>query len=108
MSDGESSATLGPFTVDVVAVATGSATLTWLPPTENTDGSTLSDLAGYVIYWGTSSGNYSQSVRIENPGVSSYLIDNLLSGSTYYFAVKAFNLEQVESAFSNEASKTIP
>ena len=66
----------------------------------------MSNLAGYKIYYGTSSSSLSKTVQISNPGVSSYVIDNL-SPATYYFAVKAYNTAGVESQLSNTASKTI-
>jgi hypothetical protein len=87
-------------------VATGSASLSWTPPTRNTDGSTLTNLAGYKIYYGTSSGALNKTVQISNAGVSSYVIENL-SPATYYFAVKAYTTTGVESALSNTASKVI-
>jgi hypothetical protein len=108
VTDGQLTDTLGPFSIDVIAVATGSATLSWTPPTENTDGSPLTDLDGFIVYWGTASGSYSNSDTIPNPGLTSYVVENLLSGTTYYFATKAFNSQDVQSNYSNEASKTIP
>lgn len=106
VDDGQAQASLAPFSITVNAVALGSATLSWVPPTQNDDGSTLTDLAGYRIYWGTSSGNYSDSVTIANPGISSYVIDNLSPG-TYFFVATAYNSTGAQSDFSNEASKTI-
>ena len=44
--------------------------MTWTPPTQNTDGSPLNNLAGYRVYWGTQQGNYSNSVTIANPGLA--------------------------------------
>ena len=58
VSDGELSTSLAAFTLTVHAVATGSATLSWLPPTTNIDGSPLTNLAGYKIYWGTSADDF--------------------------------------------------
>lgn len=104
--DGSASATLGPFQISVVASATGSALLTWTPPTENSDGSPLTDLAGYKIYWGTSQGNYTNSVTVNNPGLTSYVVD-ALTPATWHFVATAFNSAGVESSFSNAASKTI-
>ncbi|MDX1563655.1 MAG: putative Ig domain-containing protein, partial [Gammaproteobacteria bacterium] len=101
VSDGSLSDTLGPFSIQVLPNANGTATLTWTPPTENTDGSPLTDLAGYIVYWGTSPGNYSNSTTINNPGVTTYIVDNLLSGTTYYFVTTAFNSGDLESSFSN-------
>jgi hypothetical protein len=108
VDDGEFATTLGPFSINVVAVASGTATLSWMPPTENTDGSPLTDLAGFNIYWGTSPANYSNSVTIANPGLTTYVVDNLLPGNTYYFTTTAFNSDDLESTFSNVTSKTIP
>jgi hypothetical protein len=108
VSDGQAPAVaLATFSVTVQAVATGSATLTWNPPTQNTDGSPLTDLAGYKIYWGTSQGTYPNSVTLTNPGLTSYVVTNLVSG-TYYFVATALNSEGVESSYSASASKTIP
>lgn len=108
VSDGIASAQLAPFSITVVAAANGSATLTWVPPTQNDDGSPLTDLAGYVVHWGTVSGTYTSSAPINNPGISTYVVDNLISGTTYYFAVKALNQQGIQSSFSNEAIMTIP
>ena len=84
----------------------GNARVSWMPPTENTDGSQLADLAGYRIHYGTSAGNYSDTIDIDTPGLSSYLIENLAS-STWYFSMTAVNSSGVESTFSTEVSKTI-
>jgi hypothetical protein len=108
VSDGQQSAALPAFSIDVRAVANGTATLSWTAPTQNTDGSPLLDLAGYHVYWGTSSGAYTSSATIDNPSVTTYIVDNLLSGTTYYFATSAYNSTGVQSNYSNEASKTIP
>jgi hypothetical protein len=106
VSDGEADASLAAFSVAVQAVATGSATLSWMPPTTNTDGSPLTNLAGYKVYWGTSPGNYSSSVTLNNPGLTSYVVGNLTPG-TYYFVATALNSVGAESSFSAAASKTI-
>ena len=114
VSDGKSSVSLPAFSITVTSPATqppppstGSATLTWIPPTRNTDGSTLTNLAGYDILYGTSASNPSNVIEIANPGLSSYTIAGLVSG-TWYFEVVAYSALGMESAPSNEASKTIP
>jgi len=91
----------------VQAVATGSAPLTWTAPQQNTDGTTLTDLAGYKIYWGTSPGTYPNSVTLNGTELTSYVVENLVPG-TYYFVATALNSEGVESRFSSEATGTIP
>ncbi|MDH3420012.1 MAG: putative Ig domain-containing protein [Gammaproteobacteria bacterium] len=108
VSDGQSSASLPGFSITVNAVSLGSATLSWQAPTTYEDGSPLNDLAGYRIYWGQVSGNYPNDVIVMNPGLATFVVDNLTRGTTYYFAVKALNSNDVESTFSNEASKLIP
>ena len=106
VSDGELSAEMSPFSVEVTQVALGSATLSWTAPTQNTDGSPLTNLAAYMIYYGTASGSYDSEIRIDNPGVTSFVVEDLVP-DTYFFVATAVNGEGVESAFSNEASKTV-
>lgn len=85
---------------------TGSATLKWTAPTKNEDGSKLADLAGYRIYWGKTSGSYSDSVTLDDPGKTSYTISGLSAG-TYEFAVTSINSVGKESRFSTPATKVI-
>ncbi len=106
-SDGTATTSLAAFGITVVAVAGGSATLSWTPPTTNTDGSPLTNLAGYRVRWGPAAGNYPSSVTLNNAGLTSYVVGSLVPG-TYYFVVTALSSTGVESQFSNVASKTIP
>ncbi|MGD0885063.1 MAG: fibronectin type III domain-containing protein [Thermodesulfovibrionales bacterium] len=78
------------------------ATLTWIPPTTNANGTPLTDLAGYKIYYGTASGNYSQSISVGN--VTTYTVSNLTAGATYYFAVTAYDTAGNQSAYSNQVN----
>jgi hypothetical protein len=105
VSDGKTSAALATFSITVTQVATGSATLSWVAPTQNTDGSALTNLSGYRIYYGTSAASLPQSVDIPNVGIQTYMLGNL-SPATWYFAVRAV-AGGVESDISNVASKTI-
>ncbi|GMQ87291.1 MAG: hypothetical protein BMS9Abin08_0491 [Gammaproteobacteria bacterium] len=89
-----------------VQTGTGTAALSWTPPMTNEDGSVLDDLAGYKVYYGTSSGSYSSSITVNNPGIASYVVDNLLPG-THYFVVTAYDTSGNESGYSNQASKAI-
>jgi hypothetical protein len=78
---------------------TGSVTLAWLTPTTNPDGTQLSDIGGYNVYYGMSSGNYSNLLNLGNqPGTT---ICNLSAG-TWFFTVKAYDLSGNECNFSNE------
>ncbi len=106
VTDGTESTLLGPFSITVNAISLGSVTLDWTPPTENEDGSDLSDLDGYKIYWGTTPGSYPNSVTLENEGLTSYVVDNLAPG-TYEFVATSFNTARVESAYSNPATKVV-
>jgi hypothetical protein len=81
-------------------------TINWNPPTENTDGTPLTNLAGYHIHYGTQPGNYSQTIAVSNPGIATYVVDNLSPG-TYYFAVAAVNSDGTESPLSAAVSATV-
>lgn len=106
VSDGQVSTSLPAFSISVNAISLGSVTLDWVAPTENEDGTPLTDLAGYRIYWGTTSGNYPNSATIDNPSVTTYLVENLAPG-TYEFVATAFNSAGVESQYSDTATKTV-
>lgn len=106
VSDGKATATLPAFSIAVSEVGNGTATLSWVPPTQNSDGSALKDLSGYRILYGTSSNALNKSINITNPGVTTYVVENL-QPATYYFAVKSVSKSGGESAPSNVASKTI-
>ena len=105
VSDGEATVNLTAFNINVVASGNGAATLSWTAPTQKTDGTPV-DLAGYKIYWGTSSRNYANSQSLNTPGVATYVIDGL-TPATWYFAVTAVDSQGLESDYSNEATKQI-
>jgi hypothetical protein len=106
VSDGRATTSLAAFAISVVDVSNGGATLSWTPPTTNTDGTSLANLAGYRISYGTSSSALTQTVQIANPGVTNYTISNLSPG-TYYFSVRAYTSNGTESANSNVSSKLV-
>jgi hypothetical protein len=107
VTDGEASTALAAFNLTVQAVASGSATLMWTLPTLNTDGTPLTNLAGVKVYWGPLQGTYPSSVTLNNPGLTTYVVDNLVPG-TYFFSVTAFNSTGTESAFATAATKIVP
>lgn len=90
-----------------VATDSGTATLSWTPVVGNTNGTALTDLAGYRIYFGSSPGTLNTVVVLSNPGLTTYQVTNLSSG-TWYFAVAAFASTGTEGVLSNIASKTVP
>ncbi len=99
-------AALTPFTITVVNPASGSATVLWTPPTQNLDGTALTNLAGFHIYYGTSANTLTQMVNIGNPATTTYTLANLHQG-TWYFALAAYTADQVESDLSEVVSKSI-
>jgi len=106
VSDGTLTASLPAFAVTVTQASLGSATLSWTPPTANTDGSDLTNLAGYRIYYGTSESALGATIQITNPGLTNYSIGNLGPG-THYFAIAAYTADGVEGQMSAIGSKTI-
>jgi hypothetical protein len=107
VSDGKETAHLQAFTLTVTEPqpSTGSATISWSAPTEREDGTPLTGLSTYRIYY---SRNASQLDQVQNvsSGVTSYLIQNLEQG-TWYFAVSAIDSQGIESQKSVVVSKTI-
>jgi hypothetical protein len=109
VSDGKATDAMPAFSIRVTAATAtvgSNATLNWTAPTRNADGSTLKDLAGYRIYYGTKSNALTQTVSINNAGLTTYVLDDL-TPATYYFAVRAFNKSGAESASSNLLSQTV-
>jgi hypothetical protein len=84
----------------------GAATVEWLAPQTATDGSTLTNLAGYRIYYGTDVTRMTRRIEVKNIGVLSFVVEGL-TPATYYFAVTAINVYGQESARSNAGRKII-
>ena len=108
VSDGQASSALPAFaiTVSPATPTTGSATVSLTPPTENSNGTALTDLAGMMIYYGTSASNLSQSVKVASTTSTSYTISNLPAG-TWYFGAMAYTTTGMQSAMSAIVSTTI-
>jgi Putative Ig domain/Fibronectin type III domain len=108
-SDGKATASLPEFAIsvkDAPAAGLASVTVSWVPPDENTDGTPLTGLSGYRIHYGTASKKYTQTIDVENAGLTRYVVDNLKPG-TYYFSVTAVSATGAESELSKEASGKI-
>ena len=111
-ADGSATASLPAFSITVTgtAAATGSGTATvkWVAPTENSNGTALTNLAGYTVYYGTDASTLSQaqSVQVANPAALSYTVTGLTSG-TWYFAVASYTTGGQASTLSAVSSKTI-
>lgn len=93
-------------TTPTTPVASTSVTLGWVAPTQNSNGTPITDLAGYKIHYGTASENYTKVVAVSNPSISRYVMDSLESG-TYFFAITAYNSKGIESTLSGEISATL-
>lgn len=108
-SSGCGGGTGGTDPVNSGPVGTGVAALSWAKPTTNDDGSPMTNLAGYQLYYAQETPvtpANSQSVSVLDPNQTSLEVDALAPG-TYYFTVTAVNLQGAESSMSNEAIKTI-
>ena len=102
---------LGAYSAIVTGVAMaapvlGTAALLWTPPTQNTNGMSLTNLAGYWIHYGLTPSELTQTIQVSNAGVSSYTVGNLAPG-TYHFAVRAYTSTGAESVNSNVVSKVV-
>lgn len=82
------------------------ATLTWVAPTQNTNGTAYSDPKGFNVYFGTSPTAMTQVKAVTSPTAVSTVVSPLAIG-TWSFTVKAVNSRDVESDPSNVATKTI-
>ncbi len=76
----------------------GQVTLTWDPNPEQ-------DLAGYRVYYGSTPGAYTNFVEVG--AVNLGTVPDLMEGDVYFFAVTAYNLEGLESDYSNEVALTV-
>ena len=109
-SNGHSQTDLPSFSITVPSQGSelppSAVTIAWTPPTENTNGSVLTNLAGYHLYYGNSESNLSEVVDITNPGLASYVVSDLSSG-TWYFALTSVNAVGEESVRSAVISTVV-
>ena len=107
VSDGKYNASLPAFTLTVVEPqpVTGSATVSWTPPTQRVDGTAIASISHYTVYYSRNPSQLDQLIKV-NAGLTRYVIENLEEG-TWYFAVTATCDQGLESAKSATASKTI-
>lgn len=105
-SAGFGSPATATISVPKASTTTSSVTLSWLAPTENTDGSALTNLVGFHIYYGTSERSLTEEVSIDTVGQLTVVIDELSSG-TWFFEVVAINSSGNQSGPSTTVSATI-
>jgi hypothetical protein len=77
-----------------------------VPPTERTDGSALTNLAGYRIQYGTDAADLNKTITLNGTSLTSYMVEGLAPGE-WYFSLIAFDTDDIESAPSGIASKLI-
>ena len=83
-----------------------SVQVSWQAPTTDANGSTLTDLAGYRVYYGTSAGQYSTTLPAGM--ATQVVIAGLAVGQTYYITVTAYDTSENESAYATEVSYSVP
>jgi hypothetical protein len=109
VSNGAQNAALPAFTITVEPAPVpqaGIASLSWSRPNENTDGSPLTNLAGYVVRYGPSSAGLNSQVSVPSANATSVEIANLSPGN-WSFEVAAINTANVEGQFSATVIKAI-
>lgn len=87
----------------------GTATVSWVAPSSRLDGTSISisEIGGYILYYGTSSANLTDAVTISGGSTNQHQISGLVS-ATYYFQVSAYDQQGIEGPRSGLASKVIP
>lgn len=90
----------------VSVVALGQVSVNWVAPSENVDGTPLSDLAGYRIYYGTETRSYDDSLVIDDPNATGHSF--AATSGEYYLSMTALDLDGNESAYSNEIVRQVP
>jgi hypothetical protein len=107
-TNGSSRASLTPFTIQVKGMASAmeSIKLSWAAPTKNADGTPVTDLAGYHIYYGPSANELTKKIDVAGAASTAYVVAGLTSG-TYYFSLVAYNSAGLDSGRSNITDLTI-
>jgi hypothetical protein len=77
------------------------ATLSWTAVTTNSDGTPITDLAGYYVYHGFVTTVYNPGIFVAAP-TTQYLFTGLEVGITHYFNVKAADTSGNLSAYAGE------
>jgi hypothetical protein len=104
---GTTTAALPAFSIVVTeGNSQSNVTLSWQAPTENADGSALVDLKGYKVHYGSASKTYADTIQVANPGLTTFVVQNLNAGK-YYFAITAYNSTGQESSLSPEVSTQV-
>jgi hypothetical protein len=98
VSDGLETAALPAFSIDVLDSGLLSISLSWVAPTHRADGSPLTNLGGYHLYYGN--GSLEKQIVIENPGLTNWTLGELTAGR-YQLAISAFDSNGIEGQQSD-------
>ena len=95
-------------TYNLVCRWTGdTVTMSWVPPTENTDGTAYTDPGGYKLYFGRNAGGpYPKQADIDDHRITEYLVKGLRPGN-WYFVITAYNQRGTESERSGEVRRRL-
>jgi ABC-type glycerol-3-phosphate transport system substrate-binding protein len=82
--------------------------LEWSAPATRTDASplALSELQGYRVYYGTSPNDLQLLVDLNDSTINDFKVDSIPAGN-YYFAVTVYDMDGIESGFSNIINKDV-
>jgi len=94
VSDGRAQAALPAFSITVGPATLRSATLVWQKPTKNVDGSPLTDLAGYVVRFGTDPAGLSETLSLLDPELTTIVVEDLAVG-IWHFTIASRNSTRV-------------
>ena len=84
----------------------GTLTVSWSPPTRNSDGTPAKDLIGYTIFYGRGPKAYTDKMSIDDPSATRAIVRGLQPGAVYYFAVAAHNAAGQRSVLTPEVHGT--
>lgn len=86
--------------------------LSWDAVTTNADGTGLTDLAGYKLYYKLTEDDSYNNTDVVDVGNATTIgleyVSALSSGTTYYFAVTAYDASDNESDYSKDVKATLP
>ena len=91
---------------NITCVPFVSATVTWTLPTYNTDGTLLTDLTSYILYYGTDPTLTTYATRLIPASTLTTTVTNLIPGNTYYFSIASVSASGGVGPRSNFASVT--
>lgn len=80
--------------------------MTWIAPHTNADGTALTNLVGFHVYYGADANVLASLLDVQGANASSAEFTKLAPG-TYYFAVTAYSADGAESELSTVVSKNV-